>query len=327
MFDETEKISDKESTSQPADEAYLIDAPDIDPGGTEIDYADALRLLLGAVLESSDLFKSWFEAGRLRSSSLVRTDFEMGEIEYPLWYSAVGFGLRSADAARQNLKTAIGISGKLAGFFFTPAKVIVDSIPLRPLRNGFGSMVARGEVEVGQWAEITAKEAARSRVLARETVNYALDDIIRDLSKNPALEALIKSQIDQLAIDLPQTTQIDVLVRVLANNYITYLSENPDEVQGLIRTQGDTYLAHLEENPEQVQSLVQGQSAGMIEDITGEIREFTVTGDSFLELLARKLFRRAPRAALSELPPVNLPSTPGARLKGELVQQTKENND
>ena len=41
----------------------------------------------------------------------------------------------------------------------------------------------------------------------------------------------------------------------------------------------------------------------MIGEITDEVRERVVTADSALEALARRLFRRPPRAELPEPPP------------------------
>ena len=215
-------------------------------------------------------------------------------------YAAVGFTFRLTEATRNNLKMALNVSEALSGFFFKPAAKNLKNPTFTPLRNQLGRLVSKGEAEVEDWIQVGLSEQERSRQLVQDTTSSAVNDVIQYLSTSPALEALIKSQIDQITVDLPQTTQIDVLVRVLANNYITYLNDNPEHVQSLIRSQGDTYLDHLSEKPEQVQALIQGQSQGLVEEIRDEIRERMVTGDSVLELLARSLFRRRPRSELPE---------------------------
>lgn len=309
-------MSDVESITQPAaeDREFSEEAPPIQTGSDMT--TSLLRLLAGGVFEGGSLLRNWLN--RDSATSVAAPDGK-GAPDFGKrnQHAAVGFAFRSTDVARKNLKTAVRVSEKAGGIVFAPARRIMNTFPLRPVKNRFEALVARGEAEVEEWVQIGAAEENRSRELARDTVANVVDDVVKFLSTSPALEDLIKTQIDQLAVDLPQTTQIDVLVRVLANNYITYLNENPDEVQGLIRSQGDTYLSYLDENPEQVQTLIQGQSQSLIEDVTDEVREFMVTGDSFLELLARKLFRRPPRAELPGPPPEVQARAPYARMPGD----------
>ena len=236
--------------------------------------------------------------------------------------AAIGLALRSVDTAQKSFGTALRITDAVSGIAFAPARKIFKTLPFRPLRNGFEALVKRGEAEVEDWVETGALEMNRSRELAQDTASVIVDEVIRHLTTSPALQHLIRNQIDELIVELPKTTQIDVLVRVLANNYIHYLNENPEDVQSLIRVQGGVYLAHLEENPEQVQSLVQGQSTGLIESIMVEIRGITVTGDSLLEMVARKIFRRPPRSALPEPPPEVLARAPFARIESDFAKFT-----
>jgi hypothetical protein len=64
----------------------------------------------------------------------------------------------------------------------------------------------------------------------------------------------------------------------------------------------DDVIDYLAEKPE-VQDLIMGQTTGLAGEVLGEVRERTVSGDSFLEGIVRAVLRKAPRA---ELPP---PST------------------
>ena len=63
----------------------------------------------------------------------------------------------------------------------------------------------------------------------------------------------------------------------------------------------DTYIEYLASNPE-LQELVQSQSTGLANEVVEEVRERTVSADTFLEGLARSLLRRLPRSALPEPP-------------------------
>jgi hypothetical protein len=64
----------------------------------------------------------------------------------------------------------------------------------------------------------------------------------------------------------------------------------------------DTYIEYLASNPE-VQELVQSQSTGLANEVVEEVRERTVSADTFLEGLARSLLRRIPRSNLPPPPP------------------------
>lgn len=322
-------MADDVPVDEPATEGHSIDIRElgIDEKGVETDLG-LVDLVIGGLLEGNQLLLRWLDAEGRHHSMVTTGEENVDKVaNHQVKHAAIGFAFRSARTARRNLRTALRVSEKASNGILSPAMRIFNSRLFSPVRDRFDLLVSRGRQEIEDLVQIGADQEGRNRAMVQDMVSYAIEDVIRYLSNSPALEALIKSQIDMLAIDLPQTTQIDVLVRVLANNYITYLAENPDQVQVLIRSQGDTYLAHLEENPEQVQTLVQGQSAGMIEVITEEVRTFTVTGDSFLELLTRKLFRRSPRFNPPEPPSEIQARAPYARLEGDFPTQTGNKHD
>ncbi len=64
----------------------------------------------------------------------------------------------------------------------------------------------------------------------------------------------------------------------------------------------DDVISYLADKPE-VQELITGQTTGLAGEVLDEVRERTVSGDSFLEGIVRAVLRKTPRA---ELPP---PST------------------
>ena len=313
-------------------EATKIDAieirpPDLDETGANI-RPGLLDLVIGGILEGNRILQEWLgPEERRHPGETDQVGNKEDESQQRIKQAALGFTIKSTRTARKNLRTASRISEKASSAILSPVKRIFNSRPLRPVRDRIDTLAARGEQEIEDWIQMGADQERRSREIAQKTLDLAVEDVVRYLSNSPALKRLIESQIDQIAIDLPQTTQVDVLVRVLANNYINYLYENPSQVQELIKGQGDTYLAHLEENPEQVQSLVQGQSVGLIEDIREEVRTFTVTGDSFLELLARRLFRRPNRTEPPEPPPEVQMRAPYARLEGDFPARIRKDHE
>jgi hypothetical protein len=61
----------------------------------------------------------------------------------------------------------------------------------------------------------------------------------------------------------------------------------------------DDFITYLGDKPE-VQELIAGQTTGLAGEVLDEVRERTVSGDSFLEGIVRAVLRKTPRA---ELPP------------------------
>jgi len=64
----------------------------------------------------------------------------------------------------------------------------------------------------------------------------------------------------------------------------------------------DDVIDYLADKPE-VQDLIAGQTTGLAGEVLSEVRERTVSGDSFLEGIVRAVLRKSPRA---ELPPPSI---------------------
>jgi hypothetical protein len=64
----------------------------------------------------------------------------------------------------------------------------------------------------------------------------------------------------------------------------------------------DDVIDYLADKPE-VQDLIAGQTTGLASEVLDEVRERTVSGDSFLEGIVRAVLRKTPRA---ELPPPSI---------------------
>jgi hypothetical protein len=63
----------------------------------------------------------------------------------------------------------------------------------------------------------------------------------------------------------------------------------------VVRTVLDEVLLVLEEEPERLQSLVQGQRDGMVDELVNRIRTGAAAGDTAVDRLTFRMFRRGPR--------------------------------
>ncbi len=104
-------------------------------------------------------------------------------------------------------------------------------------------------------------------------------------------------------------------MKALIDTQVAGLATRAETLDPLVREVGDRYIAYLNEHPDDVQNLVQGQAVGMATEVRDDVRTLTVTGDTFLETLARALLRRTPREDLPPPPPeVRRKAMPGRLL-------------
>jgi hypothetical protein len=127
-------------------------------------------------------------------------------------------------------------------------------------------------------------------------------EVIAALIDDQALAALVRSQVERTLADLGASAALAELIRAHGDRYFEHLAQSSERLQALIRTEGDRYITYLNAHPEAVQNLVQAQGAGLAGEVIDQVRERTVTLDSALELVARRLFGREPREALPSPP-------------------------
>ncbi len=294
-----------ESTSQPSQPA---------PEGFDA-YRSVVRLLIGLALIGSDglirRLREW-EADHPAQFSEQQEAENGGE---PARRALVGMAFETAEMARQVVWGAAGLSVSVAGAMWSAFRPITNSFLFRPLWIPVRSVVMRGEARRERYVQVGRSEEQRSRKLAGEVTGLLIEDIVGYVGDNPGVKALIDAQVERLLPELVDDATIQALLVEQLGTWIAGLTTRADTLDPLVRELGDRYIAYLNEHPEDVQNLVQGQAVGMATEVRDDVRTLTVTGDTFLETLARALLRRPPREDLPPPPPeVQRQAMPGRLL-------------
>ena len=262
-------------------------------------YRSAVRLLVGLVLVGGDglvgRLREWETAHPLGGSAQAEAEPD-GDLARR---ALIGMAFETAETVRQAALGAAGLSVSVAGAMWSVLRPITGSALFRPFWSPVRSMASRSEARFGRYYRVGRSEEQRSRKMADEVTGLLIEDIVRYVADNPGVKALIDTQVAGLAT-------------------------HPDTLDPLVQAVGDRYIAYLNEHPDDVQNLVQGQAVGMATEVRDDVRTVTVTGDTFLETLARALLRRTPRADLPPPPPeVQHQAVPG-RWAGD-IRYIKEN--
>jgi hypothetical protein len=157
-------------------------------------------------------------------------------------HALIGMAFEMQEQVRVQTPRLLAAADQIFSDVSRPAQSILSRIPLvgslsRTLGSQYGAMQKRGEDRLKRWITIGQREEGRSRVLADQTFNRIVDDVIN------------------------------------------YLGDKPE-----------------------VQELIAGQTTGLANEVLNEVRERTVSGDSFLEGIVRAVLRKTPRAELPPLP-------------------------
>lgn len=216
---------------------------------------------------------------------------------------------------------ALDIASSLVGPFMR--------IPIfRPAKKRWHAYWDKVESVVTYWVETGRQEEPYSKAMAQDLIPQIIDDVVLSLSENEAIQMLIQIQVGMyLNHVIANPTEMDDLVRTVADRYIaylntdnkepiqelvqvqvseylTYVKQNPEELTELVEVIGDRYLDYLQqENPEAIQDIIQGQSVGLVGEIADEIRARTVTSDTVVEMFMRSLLHRPARQELPLPPP------------------------
>jgi hypothetical protein len=267
-------------------------------------FAALTRMLLGSTLQGSELLsgqlREWERSNPYDPEIL---DAKANETESDRRrYALLGMMINAAESADQGLRTAARVGNSAARWLLAPARLLGNSLPLRPFKKQFDRFAVRGEREWDRWVQQGRAVELRSRKMSQDVVVGTVDEVAGYFSNSEEIQVLIKGQIELLVGNLPSTPEMDELVKALAANYLAYLQQEPEVLQPLVKSQADEYLEFLEENPEAVQSIISGQSVGLFGTIRDEIRERLISIDYVFEKLIRAILRKAPRWELDEPP-------------------------
>ncbi|HEY53479.1 MAG TPA: hypothetical protein G4N94_08490 [Caldilineae bacterium] len=247
-------------------------------------YRSLARLLIGAALEGGDellrRIRAWEEEHPQAEAGTLATEEETAAEQ--LRYALIGFLFEAPEtAARGVMRTAkmaesVGRAGEQV---FGP---LVRSRLFGPVRRRGQRMQARVELTVERWMDIGRSEEPTGRAMVQELTPQLIDDVVAAFADNEAIQELIRTQ---------------------AGDYLAYLQDEPEELDGVVQSVGDRYVKYLhDENPDDVQDLIAGQTLGLTTEIADELRERTVTADSVVEMFVRSLLRRPPRQDLPAPP-------------------------
>ena len=268
-------------------------------------YRSTVRLLVGLALIGGDGL-----IGRLREWEAVhpfgRSEQAEAELEGESARRAlIGMVFDTAEMVRQATLGAAGLSISVAGAMWSALRPITSSFLFRPFWIPVRNVATRSEARFERYTRIGRNEEQRSRKLAGDVTGLLIEDIVGYVGDNPGVKALIDAQVERLLPELVDDATIQALLVEQLGTWIAGLTTRAETLDPLVRKLGDRYIAYLNEHPEDVQNLVQGQAVGMATEVRDDVRTITVTGDTFLETLARALLRRAPREALPP-PPIEV---------------------
>lgn len=279
---------------------------DLAPGDAEPPalFAALTRMLLGSTLQGSEFVSSQlrdWERNNPPDPEILDAKANENEADRRR-YALLGMLLEAADRADQGIQVVSRLSESTARILLAPARLIGNSLPMRPVKKGFDRLAQRGEREWDRYVQKGRAVELRSRRMSQEVVNGSVDEVAGYFSDSEEIQVLIKGQIELLVGNLPSTPEMDELVKALAGNYLQYLEHQPQVLQPLIQSQADEYLDYLEQNPETVQEIISGQSLGLAAGIRDQIRERLISVDYLIEKLLRAILRKPPRWEV-EAPP------------------------
>lgn len=293
------------SAVQPPGTQASPSAPPAQPAPERLEtYLAALRLLAGLALIGveglAERLRQW-EAGHPPAPAGPATAAEQqpaggaARALAGLVFEATGTTARAVSATANMAQSAVG----------AVLRPVARSPLLRPLRAPVDALASRSQERYQRFMRRGQIEEQRSRRMAEDVTGLLLEDLVDFAGENPGVKRLVDAQVDRLLPSLVTDPTIQALLVQQLGEWLEGLTTRSETLDPLVQGLGDRYIAYLNEHPDDVQNLVQGQAVSMAGEVRDSVRTITVTGDSFLEALARGLLRRTPR---EDLPPPGLAS-------------------
>ncbi len=307
------------SSAEPGETAPIQNTDSAVPGGEAGLSTTLTRLMAGGMLQGSDMvlarLKEWERLNPADGTVLEAQADETASDRRR--YALIGMLLNAADTLESNVARAGGLGKTVSNLTAAPFRLVGQLWPMRPFQSRFDRLVQRGEQKMDTWAQRGRSADLRSRRMAQEVVTNSIDEVVSYFAVDEQIQVLLRGQINLLVEGIPYTPELDQLVKILAGNYIQYLQNNPAVLDGMVVSVADQYIDHLHEEPEKVQDIIQGQSVGLIQTIFEEIRQRLISVDEVLELVVRRVLKRAPRSHLDPPPEGVLALAESGRLPEE----------
>ena len=139
------------------------------------DGANGDTLTNGIVVRSTVISPDETEADRLR-------------------YALIGMMTQTPDVVAEGISTASRMSGKATRFFGRIVSPVANSRVMRPVRDRYDTMAAKGESMVDRWIEIGRAEEQAGRIMAQDVANKTVDELVDYLGQKPEIRELIQQQ-------------------------------------------------------------------------------------------------------------------------------------
>lgn len=127
-------------------------------------------------------------------------------------------------------------------------------------------ILRRAAARRGQWAAELAERGAVEQARIRRNASAAAQSAVLTAATSPLVDRIVDAQLE----------------RVLRPVVLAVL---------------DDVLRLLEQEPERIQALIRGQRESMVDELVGRIRTGAATGDTAVDRLTYRMFRRGPRPA------------------------------
>lgn len=168
------------------------------------------RLAVGGVIEGSDellhRLQTWQKTARedLQQGGRLPHHSDRDLLRFAL----VGFIFESGEKARKGLSALEKLSNQtIAAVGETASPVLSQTRVARAVTRRFSALVARGETQVGRWAQRGAVEEPLGRKMLQEAIGDTVDDFIEHLAENEELQDLVQKQSIGLAGEMVNETR------------------------------------------------------------------------------------------------------------------------
>ena len=168
------------------------------------------RIAVGGVIEGSDellhRLQAWQETARegMQQGGRLPNHSDRDLFRFAL----VGLLFAGEEKTRKGLSALGKLSNQaIASVGETASPVLGQTRLARSVKRRFNALVARGQKQVGNWAQRGAIEEPLSRQMLREAIGGTVDDFIEHLAENEELQDLVQKQSIGLAEEMVNETR------------------------------------------------------------------------------------------------------------------------